>query len=63
MRRAFGFRETRRTDSMWRPGRGGPTPDADERFFGGVFKVLIPDSVKAIVVKADRANPQFNVGG
>ena len=27
-----------------------------------VFKVLIPDNMKAIVVKADTINPQFNVG-
>jgi hypothetical protein len=31
------------------------------RFFR-VFKVLIPDNMKAIVVKADTINPQFNVG-
>ncbi|HZE15882.1 MAG TPA: hypothetical protein VE197_09325 [Mycobacterium sp.] len=27
-----------------------------------MFKVLIPDNMKAIVVKADTINPQFNVG-
>ena len=27
-----------------------------------VFKVLIPDNVKAIVNKADSVNPQFAVG-
>jgi hypothetical protein len=37
--------------------------EAAWRFFGGVFKMLIPDNVKAIVVKADTTNPQFNVGG
>ena len=31
-------------------------------FFGGVFKILIPDNMKAIVAKADPVNPQFTVG-
>ena len=29
-------------------------------FFGGVFPVLIPDNLKAIVQKADAVNPTFN---
>jgi transposase len=32
------------------------------RFFGGVFRVVIPDSLKAIVVEADPIAPRFNVG-
>ncbi len=31
-------------------------------FFGGVFKVVIPDCVKAIVVAADDVSPRFNEG-
>ncbi len=31
-------------------------------FFGGVFKVLIPDNMKAIVATADPVNPRFTVG-
>src|SRR5258706_480841 len=31
-------------------------------FFGGVFKVLIPDNVKAIVAEADPINPRFTAG-
>lgn len=31
-------------------------------FFGGVFKVVIPDCMKAIVVDADDVNPRFNEG-
>jgi len=31
-------------------------------FFGGVFKVLIPDNLKAVVTKADKVNPQLSVG-
>ncbi len=31
-------------------------------FFGGVFKVVIPDCVKAIVVEADDVNPRLNEG-
>jgi transposase len=31
-------------------------------FFGGVFKVLIPDNMKAIVAEADPVNPRFTVG-
>jgi transposase len=31
-------------------------------FFGGVFQVLIPDNVKAIVAEADPVNPRFTVG-
>ncbi|UQX10304.1 Mu transposase domain-containing protein [Candidatus Mycobacterium methanotrophicum] len=31
-------------------------------FFGGVFKVLIPDNMTPIVPKADSADPQFSVG-
>src|SRR5258708_8182661 len=32
------------------------------RFFGGVFKVLIPDNMKPIVAQADAVNPQFTRG-
>jgi transposase len=31
-------------------------------FFGGVFKVLIPDNMSAIVAHADSVNPRFTVG-
>jgi transposase len=31
-------------------------------FFGGVFKVLIPDNASAIVADADAVNPRFTVG-
>ncbi len=31
-------------------------------FFGGVFKVLIPDNLKAVVTKAEAVNPQLSVG-
>jgi transposase len=31
-------------------------------FFGGVFKVLIPDNMKPIVAQADATNPRFTVG-
>jgi transposase len=31
-------------------------------FFGGVFKVLIPDNMAAIVADADPVNPRFTVG-
>src|SRR5215470_10269899 len=31
-------------------------------FFGGVFKVLIPDNAAAIVADADAVNPQFTTG-
>jgi transposase len=30
------------------------------RFFGGVFAVVIPDSLKAIVIEADAITPRFN---
>jgi transposase len=30
------------------------------RFFGGVFSVIIPDSLKAIVIEADPIAPRFN---
>jgi transposase len=36
--------------------------EAAWQFFSGVFKVLIPDNMKAIVAKADSVNPQFAVG-
>lgn len=36
--------------------------EAAWRFFGGVFRVLIPDNASAIVAKADAVNPQFTVG-
>lgn len=31
-------------------------------FFGGVFRVLIPDNMSAIVAQADPVNPRFTVG-
>jgi transposase len=31
-------------------------------FFGGVFKVLIPDNAPAIVADADAVNPRFTAG-
>jgi hypothetical protein len=31
-------------------------------FFGGVFKVLIPDNMKTVVTNADAVNPQLSVG-
>lgn len=31
-------------------------------FFGGVFKVLIPDNLKAVVTNADAVNPRLSVG-
>ncbi len=31
-------------------------------FFGGVFKVLVPDNMKAIVTDADAVNPRFSPG-
>jgi len=31
-------------------------------FFGGVFKVLIPDNVKAVVTNADAVNPRLSTG-
>jgi transposase len=36
--------------------------EAAWRFFGGVFKVLIPDNTGTIVVQADSVNPRFTVG-
>ncbi len=36
--------------------------EAAWRFFGGVFRVIIPDSLKAIVVEADDINPRLNEG-
>lgn len=36
--------------------------EAAWRFFGGVFKVLIPDNMTPIVPKADSTDPQFSVG-
>jgi transposase len=32
------------------------------RFFGGVFKVLIPDCMSAIVAQVDSVNPRFTIG-
>jgi len=34
--------------------------EAAWRFFGGVFPILLPDNLKAIVAHADRVNPSFN---
>ena len=31
-------------------------------FFGGVFKILIPDNMSAVVAHADSVNPRFTVG-
>ncbi len=31
-------------------------------FFGGVFKVLIPDNLKAVVTEADAVNPRLSTG-
>ena len=36
--------------------------EAAWRFFGGVFKVLIPDNMSAIVAHTDSVNPRFTVG-
>jgi hypothetical protein len=36
--------------------------EAAWRFFGGVFKVLIPDNMPAIVSQPDRLNPVFTAG-
>lgn len=36
--------------------------EAAWRFFGGVFRVLIPDNMSAIVADADALNPRFTLG-
>jgi transposase len=36
--------------------------EAAWRFFGGAFKVLIPDNMTPIVAQADAINPRFTVG-
>jgi transposase len=36
--------------------------EAAWQFFGGVFKVLIPDNLKPVVISADPVNPTFSVG-
>jgi transposase len=36
--------------------------EAAWRFFGGVFRVLVPDNASAIVSDADAVNPRFTVG-
>ena len=36
--------------------------EAAWEFFGGVFKVLIPDNLKAVVTKADAVNPRLSAG-
>ena len=36
--------------------------DAAWEFFGGVFKVVIPDNASAIVADADAVNPRFTAG-
>jgi transposase len=36
--------------------------EAAWRFYGGVFKVLVPDNMKPVVVNADPINPTFSVG-
>ena len=36
--------------------------EAAWRFYGGIFKVLIPDNLKPVVANADPINPTFTVG-
>ena len=36
--------------------------EAAWEFFGGVFKVLVPDNLKPVVTDADAVNPQLSVG-
>ncbi|MGC4936111.1 IS21 family transposase [Gordonia sp. DT30] len=36
--------------------------EAAWEFFGGVFKVLIPDNMKPVVTQSDTLNPQLSVG-
>jgi hypothetical protein len=36
--------------------------EAAWRFFGGVFKVLIPDNMSTVVAHTDSVNPRFTVG-
>ena len=36
--------------------------DAAWAFFGGVFKVLVPDNASPIVADADAVNPRFTAG-
>lgn len=36
--------------------------DAAWGFFGGCFRVLVPDNLKAVVTNADAVNPQLSVG-
>jgi transposase len=36
--------------------------EAAWQFFGGVFKVLIPDNMSTVVAQADSVNPRFTVG-
>jgi len=36
--------------------------EAAWRFFGGVFKVLVPDNMSTVVAHADSVNPRFTVG-
>jgi hypothetical protein len=36
--------------------------EAAWRFFGGVFRVLVPDNMSAIVAHADSVNPRFTFG-
>jgi len=36
--------------------------EAAWEFFGGVFKVLIPDNLKAVVTEADAVNPRLSTG-
>jgi transposase len=36
--------------------------EAAWRFFGGVFQVLVPDNMSAIVAHADSVNPRFTIG-
>jgi len=36
--------------------------EAAWRYYGGVFKVLVPDNMKPVVANADAINPTFTVG-
>jgi transposase len=36
--------------------------EAAWRFFGGVFRVLVPDNMSAVVAEVDAVNPRFTVG-
>jgi hypothetical protein len=44
------------------PGRGHRRLRGAWLFFGGVFRVVIPDAIKAIVIESDPMAPRFNTG-